>query len=570
MIYINMSTVISDVVINTNEVYTITGSSEIYNIIVSSNLTTIYLDNVNINVSNKSKASIMIEERSSVTFIIKGSNSLYSGCNYAGVQMNGYCFVSIIGIDNDSILNIYSGTSGAGIGSGFRDDFLGDLIIKSGNINITSTREGAGIGGGNGANGRGGFLGNLTIEGGTINVKSGIGGGAGIGGGDRGDLAGNITINGGIINSSQAEGGIGSGIGGGCDGNLSGNIVINGGEVIATGGDGSAGIGGGFSIQRGGNLSGNVVINGGKTVAYGGLYITTNEGAAGIGGGYSGSFSGDIKLLGGEIIAKGAGNANDLGSGSNGVEDGNVNIKIDHIEVTPNYVELSIGKSQILKTTIVFDPSITANIEQFTKVRYTSEDTSIAVVNENGLVTSVGEGQTNIISTCILDPSKSAICTVYTGSKSIVIGEIDLLINIDKREIEEEDLNSIICYGNNPVITDIYIEENIKSYKDNIDVQECSSQIKANIQYKDTTLYLAIIYSIAILNSNNCTTDLKIYALERSTLSSTLNFCLGENEELDISSFDIFVNPRYTLDKEYSTKYYIFKITGTIELIVKK
>lgn len=570
MIYIDMSTVSNDVEINTNETYTITGVSNIYNIVVNIKGVTVYLDNIDINVSDKSKAAIMINKGADVTFIIKGTNNLYSGCNYAGIQMNEYCVVNIIGEDEDSTINIYSGTSGAGIGSGFSKDFVGELIIKSGNININSTREGAGIGGGNGANGGGEFLGNLTIDGGNIKIISGIGGGAGIGGGDRGDLVGNVIINGGVVSSNQIEGGIGAGIGGGCDGNLSGNIVINNGEIIAVGGDGSAGIGGGFNLQRGGGLSGTVIINGGKTEAYGGIYISTDEGAAGIGGGYSGSFSGDIKILGGEIISKGAGNANDIGSGSNGAEEGNVNIKIYDIEVTPTYVQLSIGKSQVLEARVIFDPSITANIEQFTKVEYTSEDTNIAVVSQDGVITSVGTGQTNVFATCISDRSKSAICTVNTSNKTTILGEIDLLINVDKRDIKEEDLDSVISYGNNPIIIDSSIEENIKSFKYNIDLSQCDVKVNANVEYKEAILYLSVNYSVALLNSKNFIQDLKIYALQNTTLSSYLRFCLGINEKIDTSDFDIIVNPKYTLDKDYSIKYYIFKVTGTIEIILNK
>lgn len=567
MIYIDMKDVTSDVVINSSESYTITGNSDKYNINVNCQLATVYLQSVNINLSNISKAAINIQDNSDATFILSGTNNVYSGVNFAGIQMNEECSITIMSVDSSSTINVYSGISGAGIGSGFGEDFKGNISIKSGNINITSTREGAGIGGGNGGNGGGNFLGTLTIDGGNINIETGVGGGAGIGGGERGDLAGNVIINGGNINCSQADNGIGAGIGGGCDGNLSGSILINSGKIIAIGGEGSAGIGGGFKLQRGGSLSGTVIINGGTTVAYGGLYISTNEGAAGIGGGYSGDFLGDVKFIGGDITAKGAGTANDVGTGSNGVDTGNVNIKIKDIEVNPKSLMISVGESWSLTTTVIFEPGIAANIDQYSEIEYTSEDTNIAKVNQSGLVTSVGPGQTNIFATCMADKSKSDICNVDVDGRYIVIGDIDLLIEVDKNQIKEEDLDNIISYGNNPIITDICLEENIRNYKCYIRIPGCKNNVAATAQYKEVSVFLSVIYSIALLKSNNCLQDLKIYALENSGLSTCLSFCLDIKKFIDVNSFEIALNTNYKIDKEYSKKYYLFNVTGTVELL---
>lgn len=108
---------------------------------------------------------------------------------------------------------------------------------------------------------------------------------AGIGG-DSGD-GGVITVNGGTVTATG--GGHDAGIGGAVLGG--GTVTINGGSVTATGGYGAAGIGGG---QYGNG--GTITINGGAVTATGGGY------GAGIGGGEEGG-GGTVTIRGGQVRA---------------------------------------------------------------------------------------------------------------------------------------------------------------------------------------------------------------------------------------------------------------------------
>ncbi|RDY23320.1 hypothetical protein CHF27_008720 [Romboutsia maritimum] len=554
-----------DVTIDSIGEYEIIGSSKVHNIHVNSKAT-IILDNVDIDVSKESKAAIDVDKSGNVIISLRGENKLKSGDNYAGIQMNGKCKVLIKGEENLSSLNIESGTSAAGIGGGYGDDLDGELIIEGGIINILSTREGAGIGGGNGTIRGGNLSGNVTINDGNLNITSGNYGGSGIGGGCSGDLSGEVIINGGKITSVAGKYGIGAGIGGGYDANLSGKLIINKGEVLAIGGEGASGIGGAINITKGGNLSGEVIINGGSITAKGGLYLE-KYGGAGIGGGYNGNFSGKLILNDGEITADKAGNANDIGGGSNGEITGKVIIKIDKIQVNPTSLDLYIGESKIITSIVTINPEVHANISNFEKVKYLSEDTTVATVNKNGLVSAVGKGKTKIIVISMLDETKSAICSINVSNEIIKIGEIDLLIQVNKEELNIDELENIICYGNNPIIKDLYIDENIENFNVDVILPDCKEKVNSIVEYKKISLYLCITYSIALYTTKACMENLKIYALQKSEISSHLEFCLSKDEDFDINKFKIILNPKYEIDKNYSNKYYLFKISGTIGLV---
>ena len=117
------------------------------------------------------------------------------------------------------------------------------------------------------------WVGDITINGGTINVTGGHGGGAGIGGDKYNINGGTITINGGVINATGGASGnrCGAGIGGGYGQNryqgVCGNITINGGQVTAIGGDGlydlggAAGIGPGQTLLNGEYRSGTLTLS---------------------------------------------------------------------------------------------------------------------------------------------------------------------------------------------------------------------------------------------------------------------------------------------------------------------
>ena len=184
-----------------------------------------------------------------------------------GVRIHGGDFILYDGI-------VIARGKGSGIGSGFRCDSGGNVIVYNGSLTASDV-NGPGIGG------------TVTISGGTVTATGG-GYSAGIGGARLGNGEG-VTISGGTVTATGAENA--AGIGGGFGGN-GGDVTITGGTVTAIGGTYAAGIGGGWY-----NDGGNVTITGGMVTAIGALY------GAGIGGGWEGK-GGNVTITGGTVIAK--------------------------------------------------------------------------------------------------------------------------------------------------------------------------------------------------------------------------------------------------------------------------
>ncbi len=234
---------------------------------VSANIT---LAGVNIDMSGTDNAAafkIADESTGNVMVTLVGENTLKSGIDAAGLEMNRdfYAKAGTLTIGGDGSLAAIGSGHGTGIGGGSAEinqmDSSG-IIINSGTITATG------------------------------------GDGAGIGGGYYGD--GSVTINGGTVKATSRNG---AGIGGGNYG--SGTVSINGGDVEATGGSYSAGIGGG------GNSSyneGTVTITGGTVNATGG-----SNGGVGIGG--SQRSRGNVTISGGTVTATGIGSAAGIGDG---------------------------------------------------------------------------------------------------------------------------------------------------------------------------------------------------------------------------------------------------------------
>ena len=227
---------------------------------------------------------------------------------------------------------------GAGIGGGNHVD-SGKITINGGTIESAKSNDGAGIGSGRGSSNYGGdadkghgyYYADVTINGGTI--KEAIGGwlSAGIGGGYECDAI--VTINGGTI--EKAVGGDGNtdsyyqgapGIGAGYQGNV--QFTMNGGTVkYAKGGWSAPGIGYGAGIQDygskrkpdGEHVSAEDslirITDGTIELAEGGMY------AAGIGGG-NGCPVCNIEITGGNILAKGYSDPDDLTAGGAGIGSG--------------------------------------------------------------------------------------------------------------------------------------------------------------------------------------------------------------------------------------------------------
>ena len=184
-----------------------------------------------------------------------------------GVRIHGGDFILYDGI-------VIARGRGTGIGSGFRCDSGGNVIVYNGSLTASDV-NGAGIGG------------TVTISGGTVTATGGKNA-AGIGGANLGNGEG-VTISGGTVTATGGENA--AGIGGGFGGN-GGDVTITGGTVTAIGGVYGAGIGGGWH-----NDGGNVTITGGMVSAIGALY------GAGIGGGWEGK-GGNVTITGGTVIAK--------------------------------------------------------------------------------------------------------------------------------------------------------------------------------------------------------------------------------------------------------------------------
>ena len=148
-------------------------------------------------------------------------------------------------------------TMAAAIGSGYRREFAGQIIITGGNVNANAGTdpicEYAGAGIGSGANGKFTSEGLVKITGGQVNAFSyaQVNAGAGIGSGGLANMEGTVQITGGYVEAGSflqnpeqyvvgGKAGTGAGIGSGCEsqstgggGEFKGKIYIDGGEVLA-------------------------------------------------------------------------------------------------------------------------------------------------------------------------------------------------------------------------------------------------------------------------------------------------------------------------------------------------
>ncbi|GAB6395417.1 MAG: hypothetical protein MdMp024_1729 [Bacteroidales bacterium] len=340
------------VTIYANGNYTITGTSSVYYVMVSKEVTaTITLQNAKIRSTITSPFSLLSDATrgSQVTLILSGSNELVSTDRVsAGLAVEDNARILIKGdgslVAKGGDLSFTGGGAGIGTGAGRNG---GNITIAGGTITATGGVTAAGIGGG--ANGGGG---NVTITGGTVTATGGFDA-AGIGGSISRE-GGNITITGGAI---TAVGGTeGAGIGGGSRNN-GGNINITGGLIHATGGEHAAAIGGGAE----GN-GGNINISGGTIVAFTDTVNDGNDPAA-IGGGGLGH-AGTINISGGTVYAKVPGSPNKVntppGIGGGALTGGTINITggvviadaigIGAISRTTTYIS---GKN-----TLVLSPSV--------------------------------------------------------------------------------------------------------------------------------------------------------------------------------------------------------------------
>ena len=172
-----------------------------------------------------------------------GTNTVTaSGENFAGVHVGSGSELTLTGTGELTAKSTNGTRSGAGIGSG-RKENSGNIVIRSGTVIAESAMYGAGIGGGYSS------AGTVTIDGGTVtatggNSDNGLSGGAGIGGGSGG--FGTVTINGGTVTATGTGGGCG--IGGGSSAGA--NVTISDGTVYTKPSDYGSGIGGSGQSSR--------------------------------------------------------------------------------------------------------------------------------------------------------------------------------------------------------------------------------------------------------------------------------------------------------------------------------
>ena len=234
--------------------------------------TTVTIEDVNINVSEDSKAALSVEGAGDTTLKLKGDNTLESGEYHAGLEKDDEHStgkLTITAEDPSASLKAHGGYFAAGIGGGSGQS-TSKLEIANGKIHAEGGLVGAGIGGGDGKNGE------VTISGGDVTAQGG----------------------------AYAAGIGGSGVG-------SGKVTIRNGKVTAKTKGQAAAIGGG----SGPNSSGDVTILDG-TVTTTLVENYNNNSVTGIGGGPGCKKKSTVRILGGVVNAVGNGKGSGIGGGS--------------------------------------------------------------------------------------------------------------------------------------------------------------------------------------------------------------------------------------------------------------
>ena len=243
------------ITINKSGNYTISGKTDRNTITISKGVAaTITLQDVEISTSNSQKISILIEERGTANFIIKGNNKITNQWQDGiHVKSGGKLIVSSYSTGS---LDVAGGLDDSGIGGS------GDIIIKGGKIIAKGGEYGYGIGGGyayqlyQDYNDK---AGSISISGGNVTAIGGKDASGGIGFSSR-QSVGTIEISGGTVYSVSG----GSGIGDNSFESKGNKITISGGNVTATGGAYGAGLGSSLNPD-----STAIIISGGTVMVHG-------------------------------------------------------------------------------------------------------------------------------------------------------------------------------------------------------------------------------------------------------------------------------------------------------------
>jgi hypothetical protein len=158
------------------------------------------INNAKIESTTAGTCAFKVTSGSNLDLILKGENTLISGQNCAGINVEGNATLNING---DGSLYARAGSGGAGIG-GNSDGYVGTININGGNIEAHGGWWGAGIGSGGAERLQADSpdnmvknLGNIRISGGKVSAYGGSFS-AGIGNGQY-SSGGNILIEGGNI-----------------------------------------------------------------------------------------------------------------------------------------------------------------------------------------------------------------------------------------------------------------------------------------------------------------------------------------------------------------------------------
>ncbi len=245
-----------NITINKSGNYTISGKTDKNIIIIKKGVSTnITLRDVEIS-TTEDNVSILIEEKGTANFILKGNNKITNQCQ-EGIHVN-YGGKFIVASNSTGSLEVAGGITDAGIGGS------GAITIKGGTIKAKGGQYGYGIGCGYAYQldqDYDGEAGSITISGGNVTAIGGKDAGGGIGFSSK-KSSGKIEITGGTVYSISG----GSGIGSHAFEDKGNKITISGGNVTAIAGAYGAGIGD--------NLNPNgtsVIISGGTIKADGGM-----------------------------------------------------------------------------------------------------------------------------------------------------------------------------------------------------------------------------------------------------------------------------------------------------------
>lgn len=210
------------------------------------------IQDLNLDASNTDQAPILvtIEENSSVTLEIDGTNNLLGGDHRAAIEKHGYGTLIITDTTGvPGVINAQGGDGGAGIGSGSRFDCEG-ISIKGGTIYAKGGAFAAGIGGGSHGSGY-----SITVSGDAFVHAEGGKYGSGIGGGSYGNGQKILFTDNCLVNSIASY--TGSGIGGGAYGRGDEIYASESAKITAIGGLRTSEYYAGANIGNGGSDSSN-------------------------------------------------------------------------------------------------------------------------------------------------------------------------------------------------------------------------------------------------------------------------------------------------------------------------